>query len=181
MSTCPYCDYANIEGADVCEQCGQPLDDLHLPDPPALVERSLLADRVSVFDPKQVVTVAPDTPVAEVLQLLVRRRIGCVFVVQDEQLAGVFSERDALLRLGTAVKRHAQQPISQFMTSNPQSLDCSAKVAYAVHLMDVGGYRHVPLVDKDRRPVGVISARDILEYLTRRMRESDSADSTAEP
>ena len=43
------------------------------------------------------------------------------------------------------------------------------RVAYAVRHMDQGGYRHVPIVDNDRKPTGVISVRDILHYLTEKM------------
>jgi CBS domain-containing protein len=35
--------------------------------------------------------------------------------------------------------------------------------------MDLGGFRHVPIVDGDGRAVGVISARDILRYLAEKM------------
>jgi CBS domain-containing protein len=41
------------------------------------------------------------------------------------------------------------------------------KIAFAIHRMNVGGYRHIPILE-DGRPVGVISIRDILAYLTQR-------------
>ncbi len=169
MTTCPYCDFENIEGMDNCEQCGQPLGDLHLPDPATLVERSLLRDRVSVLNPKTPVVVSPSTSVAQVLKILVDRRIGCVFVVDQNRVVGVFSERDALLRINTDAPRFAQRPISEFMTSGPQSLESDAKIAFAVRMMDLGSYRHVPVVDENGAPTGVISARDILRYLSEKM------------
>ena len=55
------------------------------------------------------------------------------------------------------------------MTTNPESLDRSAKVAFAVQRMDLGGFRHVPIVDEEKRLTGVISVRDILHYLTEKM------------
>ena len=36
----------------------------------------------------------------------------------------------------------------------------------ALHKMDVGGYRHLPIVT-DGRPVGVISVRDLMRHITR--------------
>ena len=172
MIPCPFCDFVNIEGADDCEQCGQPLDDMHLPDPSTLVEQSLLMDRVSVLDPKPPIVVSPDTSVADVLQTLVKRGIGCVFVVEHEKVIGVFSERDALLRLNTEASNYAEHPISELMTTSPQSLESDAKIAFAVRMMDLGGYRHVPVVDENAHPTGVISARDILRYLTEKMTDS---------
>jgi CBS domain-containing protein len=175
MSVCPLCDFENIEGTDVCEECGQPLDDLHLPDPATAVERSLLKDRVRVLNPKTPIVVPPDMPVPDVLRILVDRRIGCVFVASGESLLGVFSERDAVLRLSRDPDDYAHRPISDFMTPNPQALRSDAKVAFAVRMMDLGGYRHVPLVDENQRATGVISVRDILRYLTEKMTESNSA------
>ena len=174
MSVCPLCDFENIEGTDVCEECGQPLDDLHLPDPATAVERSLLKDRVGVLNPKAPIVVPPDMPVLNVLRTLVDRRIGCVLIGSGENLVGVFSERDAVLRLSREAADDAHRPISDFMTPNPQSLRSDAKVAFAVRMMDQGGYRHVPLVDENQKATGVISVRDILRYLTQKMTESNS-------
>jgi CBS domain-containing protein len=55
------------------------------------------------------------------------------------------------------------------MTASPQTLDQDAKVAFAVQRMDLGGYRHIPIVDDEDRLVGTISVRDILAYLTEKM------------
>ena len=166
---CPFCDFVNIEGADVCEQCGQPLTDLHLRDPQTVVEQGLLTDCVQSLGPKPLISVTPTTTVAETLDLLVSQAIGCVFVVNDGQVVGVFSERDALLRLNTEVSAYRDRPIADFMTPNPHCLGFDAKVGFAVQQMDLGGYRHIPIVDEQGSPQGVISVRDILNYLAQRM------------
>ena len=162
---CPYCEYEYIEGADVCEQCGQPLDDQHLPTPSTLVEQSLLKDRVSVLSPHEPIVVARSALVGEVLELLVDRDIGCVFIVENEKVVGVFSERDALLRLDVESEGQLDRPVSDFMTPSPQKITADSKIAFAVRMMDLGSYRHVPVVDDEDRPIGVISVRDILGYL----------------
>ena len=54
------------------------------------------------------------------------------------------------------------------MTPNPQTLRLDAKIAFALQRMDLGGFRHVPVVSRHNEPVGVISVRDILDYLTER-------------
>ena len=172
MVVCPYCDSDNIEGDDICAQCGLSLSELHLPMPASRVERSLLKDRVSVLEPKAPCTVAPQTRVREVLKTLVSRGIGCVLVVDGRQLVGVFSERDALLKINCRVNELADRPISEFMTPNPETLAPNAKIAFAVQRMDLGGYRHVPIVNESGQAVGVISARDILRYLTEKVAEA---------
>jgi CBS domain-containing protein len=172
MIRCPLCDRANIEGVDVCEQCGQPLVETHLPDPKTAVERGLLKDTIASLAPRSPIVVASSTPVREVLRLLVKQRIGCVFIVDQGKLVGVFSERDALLRLNTQASEFQDQPISKFMTPNPQSLKADARIVFAVHQMDLGGYRHLPILDPQGRLDGVISVRDILRYLTEKIAAS---------
>ena len=169
MIPCPYCAATNIDGADVCTQCGQSLSDTHLQEPGSEVEQGLLQDRVRQLAPNPPIVVAPDMPLGDVLKLLIDRQIGCVFVVDTEGVVGVFSERDALRRIGAEITRHEHTPVSDFMTPNPQSLDEEAKIAFAVRMMDLGGYRHIPVMDPEGKPTGVISVRDILDYLAGKM------------
>ena len=169
MILCPDCGFENIEGSDECQQCGQSLTTLHLAEPATDVERSLLDDRVGVLNPKLPVAVTPETPVGEVLQQLVAQSIGCVIVVENEELVGIFSERDALQKLNVDFAALREHPVSEYMTSDPQTLAADSKVAFAVQRMDLGSYRHVPIVDNQGRPVGIVSVRDILRYLADKM------------
>jgi CBS domain-containing protein len=165
MIICPYCASENIEGEDECAQCGQPLADVHIPPPANEVERSLRRDRINVLSPKTPVTVSPTAPMREVLRLMVERKIGCVIVAEGRRAVGVFSERDALLRMNTSAAELSARPVSDFMTPNPQTLDVNARLAFAVQRMDMGGYRHLPIVDGRGDLVGIISARDVLRHL----------------
>jgi CBS domain-containing protein len=166
---CPYCDHEVIEGADACEACGQPLTESHLPVPATAVERALLTDRVKLFQGRQPLVVSPSMPVREVLRLLVDNKVGCVVVAEQGKIAGIFSERDALLKLGERAAELGEQPVSDFMTSKVESLPPSAKIAFAVHRMEQGGFRHVPVVNERGEATGIFSVRDILSYLTRKL------------
>ena len=169
MLICPYCHAENIEGADECEQCNQPLNEMSLRVPATSVEADLLRDRVEKLWPKRPSTVSPETTVGEVLAKMVGETIGCVMVVDaDGKLIGIFSERDALMKLNVDAPKALAKPISQFMTTNPVTLDTGDKIAFALHKMNVGGYRHLPILF-DGKLAGVISIRDILRYLTERI------------
>lgn len=170
MIICPFCDAENIPGADECEACGQSLAELHLPEPATEVEQSLLKDRVVALVPKAPISVASDMAVRDVIKLLIEKRIGSVLVVDAEKkVVGIFSERDALMKLNTEAASLGDCPVSDFMTQNPRTLVGSAKIAFAVKEMDLGGYRHLPIVDGAANPTGIISVRDILRYLTDKM------------
>ena len=51
------------------------------------------------------------------------------------------------------------------MTRDPDALSISDRVAYAVNQMSVAGYRTIPLVDADRRPVGVVTVTHIIKWM----------------
>ena len=51
------------------------------------------------------------------------------------------------------------------MTEDPESLPEDAEIAWAVNRMSLGGFRHVPLVDGNGRPVGILSVKDVVNYL----------------
>ena len=168
MTVCPDCGHQNIPGEDVCESCGQSLTSLSKPKPSNTLGQHILKDRIDALPPREPVSVAPTTKVGDVLQLLVDKHIGCVLVVEDGRLVGIFSERDALFRLNTEAADLNDHPISQFMTESPSTLELNDKIAFAVHKMALGGYRHIPILT-DGRPTGVISIRDVLRYTTEKL------------
>jgi CBS domain-containing protein len=165
MVTCPFCGQENIDGEDSCRQCQQSLEFLSRPQVNSGLERSLLKDRVYSLAPRQPIVVAPDTPVGEVLDMLVAHSIGCVVIVAGNDPVGIFSERDALNRINVEAAAMADRPIREFMTPAPETIDADARIAFALHKMDIGGYRHMP-VTSDGRIIGMISIRDILDYIT---------------
>jgi CBS domain-containing protein len=168
MILCPYCEAENLEGADECQACGEALQHLSRRIPASSVEADLLRDRIERLWPKSPSSVSPDTPVGDVLKKMVDEGIGCVMVVDRGKLVGIFSERDALMKLNADAKKFLTRPISQFMTAGPVTLEAEDKIAYALHKMNVGGYRHVPILFEGKL-AGVISIRDILRYLTERI------------
>lgn len=168
---CPYCDHPVIEGADHCDECGLPLDDRSLPPPESAVELALLTDRVSLFEGRKPLLIPTSLPVREAIKLLAINNIGCMLVVEKNELAGIFTERDVLMKIGDELATLGDKPVKHFMTANVQSLPVTAKVAFALHRMDLGGYRHVPIVNETGRPVGIFSIREMLRYLTRVMAE----------
>ena len=166
MATCPFCGTRNIDGADTCDSCQEPLEFLNKPRADSDLERSVLSARVYMLAPRRPIIVHPETTVDEVLDLLISHSIGCVVVVDhDEKIVGIFSERDALCELNVDVSQLGDHPISEFMTASPETIDRDAKIAFALQKMDVGGYRHLP-VTTDGRITGVVSIRDVLDYIT---------------
>ena len=165
MATCPDCGHENIDGADECEKCHQSLSSLTKPRPMTAVERSVMKDRIESLVPREPLLVGPDTPLHRVLEQLVARSVGCAIVVANHEVAGIFTERDVLDQVNDDVQKLGNHPISEFMTSPVETVGLDDRVAFALHKMDLGGYRHLPVVSEGRI-TGYISVRDILTHLT---------------
>jgi CBS domain-containing protein len=84
---------------------------------------------------------------------------------QRSKLIGIFTERDVLFRIVDKGRNPAALAIGEVMTPNPENLSSRATVAYVLNKMSVGGFRHVPVVDDEHRPVCVISVRDVVSFL----------------
>ena len=105
---------------------------------------------------------------SEVIEKLQKRNVGCVLVTGNgEELVGIFSERDVLYRVAGLIDQAESIPVESLMTPRPSTLRPSDPISHALHLMAVHGFRHIPLVDDDGRPVGVVSLRDIVEFMSR--------------
>ena len=148
MLVCPACGADDlIEGVDTCEHCLQPLTDMFIRVPKSSVEADLLRDLVEDLPVHEPIVVGPTATVGETLRLMVDQSVGCALVVVDNQLAGVFSERDALLKLGVNGGSLHGEPIVKYMTPNPAIVSADDKIAFALHKMDLGGYRHLPVME----------------------------------
>src|SRR4051812_488917 len=107
------------------------------------------------------VTASGDTSVAQAARLMKEQRVGALLVLDDERLAGIFTERDALFRVVAEGRDPGATRLRDVMTLNPRTIAPDRPFGHALHMMHEGGFRHVPVVDGGR-PVGVVSARDAL-------------------
>ncbi len=111
------------------------------------------------------VAVPLGTSVGEAARIMRVHRIGCVLVEDHGKLVGIFTERDILTKLVGTGYDPARVQVDGVMTRNPETLSPEDPIAFALHLMSVGGFRHVPLVDADGRPVDILSIKDIVDYV----------------
>jgi CBS domain-containing protein len=127
---------------------------------------SLLDAELTVVSRREPLTVPPGTSLAECLRLIRRSGVGDSVLVADEsgRLVGVLTERDIFGRLiGTGADLAA--PVETLLTTEPHTLRLSDTVRDAMALMQTGRYRNIPIVDDERRVVGIVRPQDILRYL----------------
>ncbi len=130
-------------------------------------DESMLRLPLSVLGSREPILVEPQVSVLEAIAVMQEARVGCVLVVVGGRLMGIFTERDVLLQVVGRSVDVLKTPVRRLMTADPEYLRPTDSIAYALNAMSLGGYRHVPLVDDARRPVGVVSVRDVINYLVR--------------
>ncbi len=108
------------------------------------------------------VTASQAMSVREASRLMAQKRIGALLVVEGQRIAGIFTERDALNKVLAGSLDPDKTTLGQVMVANPDTIRADKPLAYALHMMAEGGYRHVPVVDDAGAPVGMVSARDAL-------------------
>jgi CBS domain-containing protein len=168
---CPNCGHDNLPGSEECSSCLQDLTQLDRPTAHDRVERSLMEDRVALLHPRKPVTVGPKAGLREAMQTMLGPGVGSLLVIDDGgMLVGILSERDLLTKVAGLYPSLADLTVDEFMTAGPETVTPTDSLAFALHKMDIGGYRHLPVV-KDGRPVGVISVRDLLGHITRLCRD----------
>lgn len=110
--------------------------------------------------PDEIVTIRPDTTVAEAARLLSERRIGAVVVSSDGRRAeGILSERDIVRELARGGDPMAR-PVGELMTRKVATCVCADDALAVLERMTEGRFRHLPVVDADGRMVGVVSIGD---------------------
>jgi CBS domain-containing protein len=112
----------------------------------------------------QLVSADPGMSVREAAQLMADRKIGALPVVREGRLLGIFTERDALVRVLARGLEPEKTPVSEVMTADPVTIDARRPFRHALQMMIDGGFRHVPVVERGS-VVGVVSARDALGEL----------------
>jgi CBS domain-containing protein len=127
---------------------------------------ALLNDMIAVLSPAEPICLPESASVHEAVQTMLTRRQAGVLVVDDAaRLAGIFTERDVLTRVVGQGRDARRTLLGEVMTRNPEALTARDRVAYAVHAMSVAGYRTIPLVDPERRPIGVVTVNDVIRWL----------------
>ena len=104
----------------------------------------------------EALTTTPETPVAEVAQLLLARGLGGLPVVDGTgSLVGMVSDLDLIGKRGATV--------AQVMSRGVVTVGEEATLEEVIALMGLHGIRRVPVV-RDGRPVGIVSRTDLLRH-----------------
>lgn len=128
------------------------------------LDSSTLHKQIKHLRVKKPLTMTRNETVVEAVELMRKKNIGCVLVTEKGRLCGIFTERDVLLKV-TGAENYASLKLSDVMTPKVEAFQAEDSIAFVLNAMHVGGFRHVPIIDPDGTPVGVISVKDIIAFI----------------
>jgi CBS domain-containing protein len=128
------------------------------------IRGAMFTSAISELNLRPPVLVDVNTSVVDAVAAMKEHHIGCVLVQSAGKLVGIFTERDGLTRVAFR-EGNRNMKVVDVMTKNPEALEASESLAFALNKMSVGGYRHIPIVDHQGKPVAVISIRDIVDFI----------------
>jgi CBS domain-containing protein len=161
---CPSCGTPNLPGDDACAWCHFALAAVDRAMAGTHLESHLLNDTVSNICPRIVQTVPLEATLGAAIAKMVGQTVGAVLVLGPAgELAGILTERDFLTKVAGAAD-FAQRRVRDYMTRDPETVGFTDPLAVALAKMDLGGYRHLPVLEQGR-PVGMVSMRDVLKHV----------------
>ena len=162
---CPSCHTENIEGADACSNCGQPLYGLDLPDAGKYRVAPFMNETLARLPHRE----APKVSVADPVSMAVRRmqteNTDAVLVVEGERLAGIITGTDILNKVAGPREDLNAVTCSQVMTADPIVFHLDDSIALALNKMSVGDFRHIPIVHDDGQ-VTLTDVNDVFRHIT---------------
>lgn len=130
------------------------------------LEGALLSDQVRLLAPSEPIRLTEDVTVhAAISQMAQKRRVAVVIVDAEGRLTGIFTERDLLRRVAVPGLDPGKTRLADVMTRDPEALAPDDLIAYAINRLHHANYRTIPLVDADRRPLGIMTVNDVVQWL----------------
>ena len=128
------------------------------------IRGAILETPISDLPLRAPILIGATSTVADAVTSMNENHTGCVLVGKDGKLIGIFTERDVLTK--NFLRADSDKvAVETVMTKNPETLEPDDSIAFALNKMSVGGYRHIPIVEASGKPVGVLSVRDIVDFL----------------
>ena len=116
-------------------------------------------------------SVRPDQMVRAALEMMKEHDIGCVLVMENDELLGIFSERDYARKMILEGKTSHNTPVSEIMTTSVICMSLTNSINECLALTNRYGFRHLP-VKEDGRVVGMVSTGDLISTIIKEQQDT---------
>jgi CBS domain-containing protein len=108
--------------------------------------------------------VDPDATVLTALEVMAKKNVGALLVLQEGRMIGIFSERDYARKMILKGKHSKDTLVSEVMTKSPICVDPGKSIEECMTLMTDNHIRHLPVLEGDRL-LGVVSIGDVVKSI----------------
>jgi CBS domain-containing protein len=114
------------------------------------------------MEPRKLLIATPQTSVSKAAKMMADRKVGAIIIVADENVVGIFTERDALFRVIARGLEPEATLLADVMTREPKTIAPDKSFGLAMLVMHENRFRHLPVIENGK-PIGIVSARDALD------------------
>ena len=119
--------------------------------------KTLLGDKFIVLN--------ENVTLREAIDNIQKQHVGCILLENNDKISGIFTERDVVQKIVGNRHNLSKKYVKDYMTLKPDVLHQNDAIGFALNKMIEGGYRHIPIINKSGKPVGIISMQDIINHL----------------
>ena len=128
------------------------------------LEQALSEEPVAAIQARPYTSISPHATVSEAVQLLASRHVSCALVEENGKLVGLFTDRDLLNKVALESEL-LSHPVCEVMTKDPVFVYDTDSSGAALCVMAVAGHRHVPVLDREHRIIGIVTPQRITSFL----------------
>lgn len=103
---------------------------------------------------------------------MVEANLGALLVVENDRLVGILSERDILQRVVARRRDPETTTVGMVLTPNPTAVTADTPVEECIQIIRTRGFRHLPVINAWRNPIGVLYSRDLLQHVLNLIEDS---------
>lgn len=109
-------------------------------------------------------SVTPDTTVFKALEVMSEKNVNALLVMEDDTLAGIFTEKDYARKVVLKGKTSKSMLIKELMTSRLITVTPETSIDECMQLMTNKFIRHLPVTEYNN-VIGIISIGDVVKYI----------------
>ena len=123
------------------------------------------SDPLSTLTQEKFIVLNEQATLRDAIDSIQKYHIGCILLENNHKITGIFTERDIVQHIVGNRHNLEKECVADYMTKSPDVLHFQDPIAFALNKMISGGYRHIPIVDKEKKPIGVIAMENIINHL----------------
>lgn len=120
-------------------------------------------DQVKVYMEPDIISIGPEMSVLEAAKVMSEKKVGSVFVKEDERFVGIFTETDLLRKVVALEFPPADMSVASLMNKTIETIDGESSMILAFIMMQKKKLGHLA-VTEGKEIVGVLSIKDIANY-----------------